>query len=1258
MDHEGDETMGTSIKTTETKGHAAQAAETDRLQPMEPSGSSKGSRQPGPLQAQAKKQRRTPEAGEDSGVSTAVERRPIPPMAPRNGLRQRVGKALQGPQFALQTPVSRWEADAVPSHYGQSKEIQALGHRVEMKRAPQRRPDEAERAAAAIADGREFSAAQLAAPEQAVARKFPDIGADPARLNIAAMALASASPDDGADALFDAMARIDFARLRAGELDGVGQGVRTPISRAVELLMTLSRSGSVGADIASAMVRATQAPAQAPDAATLAAMAAEPVNIEMRPAAIGKIQAELNRILDGLSPQPAAEHRLTDGERQITALAVHQACGAEASAALKALTSHDLSGALMGHAEAADVDVAVQKTLRTMVLAGGAAALAARKMVNASGNSTMSLADLRVISSAFKELAGPGVESLQQAVTEAARIQAAVDSPGGLSAGTELRPIAPRGDAARAAALEAGGAIRGLGAAWPSPQTLRAQGVPVDDVAKRLPALALTGMVRKLKGEEPTKPQKAAMSAVRSGIVSEEGKLDFANRQCRNLGQWLQPSAGANVLNRLLGNRFATDPVAPLVQHGPLGSLNNIAVPQLGMKESLGPLTDLMTMVASAQAADGSTEKSDRQLQTDFGKVALLQHWGRQTQGMLGKEVTIRAEQLGSIGAQAARLAGKTGEAADAFAAAVRGQLGGERLDQAAMRALYEEVVRRSLQLKSASSPEQALLIENRLQALDDAMIRATGSPSDFDNHYANEVPAYGRGAMQSGSAARNARNNDRIGALADIMEAFGTSSGLNMASYGGAYMPDQGTLITTGLKIARHPAFTAHVSPSVIAGYQGGWTGESIVRMGVNASGIEFNFGEGATSTHGLALGGGLAVNTHQIAGQKQRVGFTLGGSYGTTKSAYQSVFLRVPRTSEANGGVPGAGAGSSSDKLRTAYLARAMRRLGELLNGREPNPLLSLMAEFDALSLGVANGDNDFTDTVLSEWSARGGVTAGIGSVGGEKWSLPGQAALSGRVSYTPDRTLDIKTHGSVNASRHQEFSQWKSEVNGGAQLGGRPSPATINASYVPHATNSPTSMSYMRTEIDGVLDQAGTYLSFETESLAHMLKHFEEHGPTYAAGMVSFREDLAKIRDDKLAVFRDEASRSDAEIAAKAQELLDDDIHAQMEDLKGMILTRESKPGLSYRGTAEISVPAHIKANEQLAVAELAKLSPQTEPLAQVRERELARHLKSLDSYVHNDVGFRMNTYDKSEFNLAGVLYSGWKMDARTNADRAKI
>ncbi len=432
------------------------------------------------------------------------------------------------------------------------------------------------------------------------------------------------------------------------------------------------------------------------------------------------------------------------------------------------------------------------------------------------------------------------------------------------------------------------------------------------------------------------------------------------------------------------------------------------------------------------------------------------------------------------------------------------------------------------------------------MKELDHAMIRATGAPSDFDHHYAAEVPAYGSVAMRPD--ANVARDQDRIGALAGVMEKFGASSGLNMTSYGGVYMPDQGTVLTTAMRIARHPFFSGPVSPNLVFGYQHGRTAESIVRMGVNASGIEFNFGKGYTRTNGFALGLGAGVNAYEMAGRKQRVGLVGEGTISGSHSAYKSVFLRVPRNSEAEGGVKGAGVGAASDSVRTACLASAMHRLNELLESGDPHPMLSLMAEFDALSVGVAHGENDFTDTTRYERSMKGTFSAGMGSVGGKKLNLAGTADLM--------------------AIRNAKLEQFKKA-------------------------------------------RAGQ------------------------------RNPAQRSRDP-----------------GHAQDLLANDIHAHMEALVAMVHQREVMQGMSYRGMAEATSATHEKANELLAIAEPARQSTQTTDLAQAKERELEALRRQSDSYAHVDVGFRINTYRNSEINLAGVLYSGWKMDARTNADRAKI
>lgn len=1195
------------------------------------------------------------------------------------------------PQVSVQLPGYRGDRDAVPEDYRSGKQIQPLGARQAVQYDRPTVMMEASAAVEAIKHsvaGVGFAEARMRPMVAEIDRQFPNLSAHrfgAAAAMVAATAVAAsgsgAEPARMVAELHADLQQLDFDLLRQGRLPGVGEGPPTRTRRAVQVLMALARSAPPGAssvpgaELAALLVeQARGAPVPGADAASLAALAAEPVNIEFRPAAVNTIQAALAQRLDAAGP---AAPRLSPGEQQIAALAIHGACGGDASLASRVadrLVSYDLREAMNRAGTEAvhrdspvEVERAVQASVRHMAAAGGAAALAVCKLVNVGGN-PLQVRDARTLSFAMQALLGPEVRDLGEAIEEAQRLHRAIQTAAaGSPQATELQAVGHRDPSA--VDLEAGLAYRpGLGDQWPSDQRLRSGGMSEGDIAKRLPALALLGVVRKLGLQPPgpddaqtapTPAQKAAMSAVRNGI--DAARLDFGNAQSKQLAQWLQPGAGANVVNRrLLGNRLVADPVRPLVEHGPLGSLNNVAVPQLGMKEALPPLTDLMKCLAE-QARDGGAA-SDADLQKDFGRLALLQHWGTQTQGMLGKQVHLLPEQLQRVGDEAARQAGKTGEEAHAFSTAVQGHFSHVPLDQRTLREVYDEVARRTL-LLPADNPADEEFLASKLTVLDDAVIRGTGTPADYDSHFAadaEKVPAHGRGAMQPGAKATQARDKDRMAALADVMQHFGTSSGLNMTSYGGWGVPDVGTVASTVMKIAGAPWWTGWASPNVVAGYQYNRNNETIVRMGVNASGIEFNYGEGSSRTGTWVAGGGAAFKTWSIRGRDQRTGFSVEGGWGGTDMAYKSVFLRVPRTSEAEGGVPGAGAGSSSDSLRTAYLAQAMRRFGELLERKEPQPLLSLMAEYDVLSVGIANGESDFNDKVKNEYSVKAGVSFGLGSVGGKSWNLPFTVGPTAGGSYVPDgnRALRIRTRGSTDALRRQDFSQWKSQAGVGAGFGGRGVPLVASGTYIPHRGNFPTSLTFMRTEIDGVMHQGGTYWSFETESLGDMRKAFKQQAWLYATGMLSFRPDLAGIRQTKLQSYADAAPRSEAEMRAEEKRLYDEDAQLQIEVLKGMIEGRTFQPGLSYRGTGEISVPAIDMANEKLAVERLAAIAGGMPRLEQAKHHELAHMLSSLDSYVHNDVGFRLNTYTKSEVGLPGTLYSGLKMDARTNADRAKV
>lgn len=1041
------------------------------------------------------------------------------------------------------------------------------------------------------------------------------------------------------------------------EVEGIADAIASrdetapDAQRAGELLLLLARAGSAGVEIAASIADAETHDTEPFDAQLLRERAAELVHIEHRPPQLDSLQEALHVRLGAVTLGPTRQ--LSETDEQIVALAVCQACPDDADLALHAsrsLVGYDLRGALAGRGTASGVDIAVQKTLRCLVLAGGDAVDAARKLVNVN-DALLEVADLRIVCLAAKTLDPDQTRSLQQVLADATRVHDAISQAAQAVVASSSAASVMDVD------LEAGrGGLDELDAQWPTFQELRQHDVTVADADWRIPAFALVAMSRKLDGQELTAAQRAASGAVRSGVVSESGPLEFAERQSKNLGRWLQPGAGASWINRwVFGNRLATDPVQPLVDNGPLGSLNNIAVPQLGLKESLEPMIRLLALLKTP--VDGKTPSADQWL-ADHAVLALLDHWSGKTQGMLGTEIALLPEDLQAIGRAAADLAGKTGEDAASFASAVRAGLDGEdvRLDQDTLRGIYNVVARDAVErgLTTFDDAELHGIVDNLLK-LDNAMLRATGSPQDYDTHYRNDdsLPVFGRGAMERTRANAARRDLNRAPALAEVMRQLGTSSGLNMSSYAGGSVPDFLTLVTMALRYANVPGFGGRFGVNLAGPYQYSRVGESILRMGVNASGIEFNYGEGVTRSGAWSLGVGPGIGPFRMLDQWQRFSVMFEGGSGGTDSVYRSVFLRVPRISEAEGGVPGAGSGSSSDSLRTEYLAGVIEELGRLLENGRSNVLLRLLAKFPALSIGIADGDADFNEITRSEKSARVSLSQGIVNA----WRLP--FAIGGTIgrSYTPDRQLRIRTHGSTDASREQDFTQQKFQIGVGAQFAGRASPAAAGASMLPHKLNFPTSWTFMKTEIDGVIHLGGTYWSWETESLAEMLVHFRQHAQSYARGMLSFRPDLQRIREGKLQQFA--ADHTPQEVEKRGEKLYEDDVQKQLEVLHGTILARPFVPGLSYRGTAEISVQAHRKANQLLAVLNLAKLSVRTQALALSTDREL-RHLlaQASASYVHNDIGFRMNTYQKDEAGLGNFLFGGRWMNARTNSYRTKV
>jgi hypothetical protein len=1223
-----------------------------------------------------------PPARPTASAEEIQQRRTLPGVGPAAGagtLRSAVGRqvTLQGEATVLG---AKRAFHAVPSHYASPTGIQALGTRHAMPRTPRVRQSAAQKTAAALAKGKRLDAAKVAAARRALATQLPALAQNAEHLDIAAQALAAVGPQADAPVtqVLGEIAKLDFQQLESGALPLAQQSARTPVSQAVAALMVMSRASPLGCEVAAGVVAAARAAAEngaagaadSPTAADLARLAAGPLDIETRPAQASALLSQLNTQLDAGAANGSAGPVTAQAERQLAALAIHQTCGGNAELATQVaqrLPNYDLGAALQNTAPADAVELATQQTLMRMVGAGGTALIAAQKMAAGPGN-PVDVPDLRLLAQASQALMGDGVQSLQQVMARAAQVSAAVTgatpAPAATASGAGGAGAAGAAGPASVAALASPTAAAarhrpGLGAQWPSANQLAERGVAADMVEQRLPALALMGLQAKRQGSALTVPQRAAVGAVRNGLTTESGKLAFANEMTQKLAQWIQPSANAGLAARATANRAAQDPVMPLVEFGPLGSLNNLAVPQFGMKQSLAPMLELASRVATAPADVEGGAKPLPQQHEEFGTVALLEQWNKLSQGQQGKEVNIKPEHLQNIATKAADLAGVSAQDRPAFEAAVRQQYEGKLLNQETLRALYDTTVDK-VKLMSPSLGEAAAEVQTQMDALDKAMVLATGTPKDYDQHFANEVPAFGRGAMGVGAQAKAARNNNRMGAMAEVMRQFGTSSGLNMTSYAGGGVPDPGTIATAVAKYMAPTVLSGPVSGGVVLGPSYSGSKDNIVRMGAGATGIEFNYGVGRSHAVTAAVGGSVGVKTYPLAGNKQRAGGGVSASGSYTSTQNQSVFLRVPRTAASEGGVPGAAAGSASDTLRTEYLANAMEHLGELLESGDPNPLLSLLAEHDVLSLGVANGPQDFSDVTAPEWNVSANASLGIGSFKAGPVAVGSNLSASVSKSWTgaDARTLAVRSHGRVDAQREQKFSMQKYQHGVGVGLGNRPTPVVASATHVPQSMNYPTSMAYLRTEIDGIMNRGGTYWSYETESLPDMRKHFEVNGPRYAQDMVSLRKDLTAIREQKLEAFKAEGGHSQAEVSAHAEQLLDDDEHVQLETLRGMFEERAVDPGLSYRGTAEISAAAIEQANDLMAAAQLARQSPDTQDLAQAKEAELQTLLRDPDSYVNNDIGFRINTFDKQELNVAGLAFSGMKIDARTNADRAKI
>jgi hypothetical protein len=188
-------------------------------------------------------------------------------------------------------------------------------------------------------------------------------------LAVLAMAAAGVRTGPAIDDLAEAVARLNLSRLREGLPQEAGAG---PLAqRAMQLLLSLARAGRPGAEVAASLVHARH-PAASLDADALSRVAAEPVDIEHRPAVLAALQQALQGRLD--EADFPAERRPTDAQVQIIALAIFQTCGVGAGAQVaRTIVGYDWCGAMVGGGSASNIDLLVQRALRGLVLAGGEA---------------------------------------------------------------------------------------------------------------------------------------------------------------------------------------------------------------------------------------------------------------------------------------------------------------------------------------------------------------------------------------------------------------------------------------------------------------------------------------------------------------------------------------------------------------------------------------------------------------------------------------------------------------------------------------------------------------------------------------------------------------------------------------------------------------------------------------------------------------------------------------------------------------------
>jgi hypothetical protein len=460
---------------------------------------------------------------------------------------------------------------------------------------------------------------------------------------------------------------------------------------------------------------------------------------------------------------------------------------------------------------------------------------------------------------------------------------------------------------------------------------------------------------------------------------------------------------------------------------------------------------------------------------------------------------------------------------------------------------------------------------------LDAQMAQITGTVGEADAAQPEGSPAWGLGASAKGSAARAARRQDPMGALAVATQGLINGDWMTMTASKAISGVDPIGFISNVLRFAV-------VSPvGMSGGVVDSSTQEAIVSVGFGDHGGEIFIGLADRDTSATQAGLNVAI---PLLGK-----FGPGGGMGFASTRMEQnktgIYLRLPYPANEFGQYP---AGPGGDPARKDRLAELVNAFGALAASGEENLLLSLGAQFPDLGISiVSDKKKEATAATTNNATLLGGI--GLGTIYNKPAAHGIATGMRGSISNVA-ATMHAKPNGgAVDIERVQVRQANQSGVYNGFHVGPSVTPDTAslrNGSGVIHNGHTTTAAT---TKIDGEIITGSSYRVDDFPSLPQWQAHMRSKIPELCDAMITDDErGDGRLRANREATIEEAraAGATPEHLADLAIKLMDQDRLAHAQRLEQFIAGQEFSSDAHYVAYAFMNgdLSEDINAYEALA------------------------------------------------------------------------